>query len=105
MIKYKLFILLTISILLANSSDILAQKKKDFEGTITYKIEYLTKSGEVILDRKQRTLGDTSITYIKKGNYAQEYPHSQVNKVIYISDKNDYYTMFRHFFYFCFAIA
>ena len=97
MIKYKLFILLTISILLANSSDILAQKKKDFEGTITYKIEYLTKSGEVILDRKQRTLGDTSITYIKKGNYAQEYPHSRVNKVIYISDKNDYYTMFNRY--------
>lgn len=97
MIKYKLFLLLTISILLANSSDILAQKKKDFEGTITYKIEYLTKSGEVILDRKQRTLGDTSITYIKKGNYAQEYPHSRVNKVIYISDKNDYYTMFNRY--------
>lgn len=97
MIKYKLYCILSLLIYLINSSDILAQKKNDFEGSITYKIEYLTKNGEVISDRKQRTLGDTSITYIKKGNYAQEYPHSRVNKVIYISAKNEYYTMFNRY--------
>lgn len=97
MMKYKLYNLLFFSIYLINCSDILAQKKKVFEGSIIYKIEYFTKNGEIILNRKQRTLGDTSITYIKKGNYAQEYPHSRVNKVIYVSSKNEYYTLFNYY--------
>ena len=92
--KFKILALLILAIY---SKNIFSQSKKDFEGTITYKIEYFTKDGILITDRKKRTLGDTSITYIKKGNYAQEYPHSRVNKVIYISDKNDYYTMFNRY--------
>ena len=75
----------------------MSQKKKDFEGSITYKIEYFSKDGQLITDRKQRTLGDTSISFIKKGNYSIEYPHSRVEKVIYLSDKSVYYTMFRRY--------
>lgn len=48
-------------------------------------------------DRKLRTLGDTSISYLKKGNYRIEYPHSRVDKVIYLYEKAEYYAMFKNY--------
>jgi hypothetical protein len=84
-------------LLLTSHLDVFSQKNKDFSGTIVYKIEYFTKDGQLITDRKLRTLGDTSISYIKKGNYRIEYPHSRVEKVIYLYENAEYYAMFRRY--------
>ncbi len=71
-----------------------AQKLRDFEGIIFYKIEYFSKDGNIIADKSERFLGDSSIVYIKKGNYKQIYPDSYVNNEIYLYKSNECYTMY-----------
>ncbi len=68
-------------------------KKKDFEGIVKYSVNYYPKSDSITVDELIYKSGDTSIVYIKNGNYKQVYKNSKfVEWVLYENRTNRYYT-------------
>jgi hypothetical protein len=70
------------------------EKHQDFEGIIKYVVKYESTSNEYPIEYLKAHYGDTSIVYIKGGNYKQVYPHTvEYSEVIYHNLTNQYYLL------------
>lgn len=74
----------------------LKAQKTDFEGQLTYSIQFVPKTKEIRNKDLATFFGDTVIAFVKKGNYRQKYLNAfGITDVIYIAaDNNWYYKMY-----------
>ncbi|MPM07319.1 hypothetical protein SDC9_53625 [bioreactor metagenome] len=71
----------------------IAQKQKEFEGVIWYKMEFYKLDGTPFTFQMIDPGSYCKIS-IKKGRFIQEYPQSLLSTVIYDSKKNTEYSLF-----------
>ncbi len=87
-------IFLHVFILVLFSSTIVKSQTKDFEGIIKYTYKYESLSLDYTGQDLSYYFGDTSIIYIKNGNYKQVYSNAKgITQVIYHCKSNNYYML------------
>lgn len=94
--NFKLPICFAVCLLLtATSLKSQTSQNQDFEGIIKFAYSYTGISENFSSKGLTKYFGDTSIAYIKGGQYKQEYPNAQgIKEVIYDYKSNRYYMVF-----------
>jgi hypothetical protein len=69
------------------------QKKREFEGTITYQVELISKTPRISSEALQKMYGNQMVLSIKGNNYRMSYKGLDLKDIFYVGNENKQYAL------------